>query len=77
MSTKPEKPAWEDVDSSMIAAFKYDEKAKTLAVMFNKTGLYTYYDVPANVVQGLRESDSKGSYMKDMIIDMYRYTKGR
>lgn len=77
MSEKAKKPVWEDVGSSMIAAFKYDEEAQTLAVMFNNTGLYTYLDVPSDVVAGLRKADSKGSYMRYAIIDMYAYTKGR
>ncbi len=71
------KPVWEDVDSSMIAAFKYDEATQTLAVMFIKTGLYTYQDVPPDVVAGLREADSKGSYMRYAIIGEYDYSKGR
>lgn len=67
---------WEDVDSSMIAAFKYDEESQELQVLFNKTGRYTYFDVPADVVEGLREASSKGSYMRSMIIDLYAYNKG-
>jgi uncharacterized protein YuzE len=67
------KPVWEDVDSSMISAFKYDETTETLDVMFHRTGIYRYFDVPVDVVEGLRESSSKGSYMRSMIIDMYDY----
>ena len=70
------KPVWEDVDSSMISAFKYDESQETLEVMFHRTGIYRYFDVPIDVVEGLRESSSKGSYMRSMIIDMYDYEKG-
>jgi len=72
-----QKPVWEDVDSSMISAFKYDETARTLDVMFHRTGIYRYFDVLADVVEGLRESSSKGSYMRSMIIDMYDYEKRR
>jgi hypothetical protein len=71
-----QKPAWEDADSSMISAFRYDPEEQTLEVLFNRTGRYTYYDVPADVVEGLREASSKGSYMRSMIIDMYAYDKG-
>jgi hypothetical protein len=66
---------WEDADSSMISAFRYDPETETLEVLFNRTGRYTYHDVPADVVQGLRDASSKGSYMRSMIIDMYRYSK--
>lgn len=68
---------WEDVDSSMIAAFKYDEETKILSVMFNKTGVYHYHDVPADVVKGLRDADSQGSYMRWAVIDMFETTHGR
>ncbi len=77
MPISKQKPVWEDVDSSMISAFKYDETAEILDVMFNKTGIYRYFDVPLDVVEGLRESSSKGSYMRSMIIDMYDYEKKR
>jgi quercetin dioxygenase-like cupin family protein len=39
-------PTWEDVDSSMISAFKYNPASKELDVMFNRTGMYRYFDVP-------------------------------
>ena len=72
------KPVWEDVDSSMISAFKYDEAEKTLDVMFTRTGLYRYFDVPPDVVEGLRKASSKGSYMRYAIIDFYNYeNRGR
>lgn len=76
-SAKPSKPAWEDVDSSMISAFKYDPKSQVLDVMFTRTGTYRYFDVSLDVVEGLREADSKGSYMRYAIIDMYAYEKLR
>ncbi|MBK8902061.1 MAG: KTSC domain-containing protein [Anaerolineaceae bacterium] len=74
-SVKPAKPVWEDVDSSMISAFKYDSAKKELEVMFTRTGTYRYFDVPEDVVKNLREADSKGSYMRYAIIDMFGYEK--
>ena len=71
-----QKPAWEDVDSSMISAFRYHPDTLTLEVLFNRTGRYTYHAVPAEVVEGLHSASSKGGYMRSVIIDMYRYTKG-
>ncbi len=75
--TKPSKPVWEDVDSSMISAFKYNEAEQVLEVVFNRTGIYRYFDVPPDVIKGLREASSKGSYMRWAIIDMYSFEKGR
>ncbi|MEM7118045.1 MAG: KTSC domain-containing protein [Chloroflexota bacterium] len=71
------KPVWEDVDSSMIQAFRYDESKELLDIMFTRTGVYRYFDVPKKVVDGLRDSSSKGSYMRSMIINMYGYEKVR
>ena len=76
-STKPAKPVWEDVDFSMISAFKYDPASKELVVMFTRSGIYRYIDVPLEVVEGLREADSKGSYMRYAVIDMFGYEKLR
>jgi hypothetical protein len=59
------------VDSSMIYAVGYDEEAQILEVVFKRTGVYRYRNVPKDVYEGLMDSDSKGSYMRDMIIDMY------
>jgi KTSC domain len=59
------------VDSSMIYAFGYDEQQQVLEVVFKRTGVYRYLNVPKEVYQQLLQADSKGSYMRDLIIDMY------
>ena len=59
------------VDSSMIYAFGYDEQQQILEVVFKRTGVYRYHNVPKEVYQQLLDADSKGSYMRDLIIDMY------
>lgn len=63
------------VESSMIYAVGYDAKSKTLEVVFNSSGVYTYTEVPAKVYKGLMAADSKGSYMRSEIIDCYPYTR--
>lgn len=64
-------PTWESVDSSMISAFKYYPETEILEVMFNRSGVYEYVGVPSDVVDGLRNSSSKGRYMRSMIIGVY------
>ena len=76
-SSNPSKPVWEDVDSSMISAFKYDESTQILEVIFHRTGLYRYFDVPVEEVEGLRGASSIGSYMRSMIIDCYAFERGK
>jgi hypothetical protein len=61
----------------MISAFKYDEASRELEVIFHRTGVYCYFDVPPKVVQGLREAASKGSYMRWAIIDRFHSAKGK
>ena len=62
---------WHDANSSMISAFAYDEDEQILEVAFNRTGVYTYFDVPPDVVAGLHRASSKGSYMRNQIIGFY------
>lgn len=64
------------VSSSMIYAVGYDEGREWLEVVYFK-GVYRYYDVPKAIYEGLLEADSKGSYMHDMILDLYRYRQLR
>lgn len=59
------------IDSSMIYAVGYDEQTQVLEVVFKRTGVYRYQNVPKKVYTQLMAASSKGSYMRDMIIDMY------
>lgn len=61
------------VESSMIHAVGYDAKTRTLEVVFNSGRTYCYEDVPREVYKELMEADSKGSYLRDCIIDCYPY----
>lgn len=61
------------VDSSMIQAFGYDAEAQMLLVIFNSGKTYRYFQVPPDIYEGLLEADSKGSYLRDLVIDQYPY----
>lgn len=63
--------SWEEVTSSMISAFRYDENKQILEVQFQNADTYRYLNVPAEVAEGLRQAESKGSYMQDNVIDVY------
>jgi uncharacterized protein CbrC (UPF0167 family) len=65
------------VESSMIHAVGYDEEAQTLEVVFNTGKTYQYFEVPSDTYEGLMESDSKGSYMRNYVIDCYPYRQLR
>jgi KTSC domain-containing protein len=62
------------VESSMIHAVGYERQTHTLEVVFNSGQTYQYHDVPPEEYAGLMAADSKGSYMRAHIIDMYEYT---
>jgi hypothetical protein len=76
-ASKPTGTIWHDVDSSMISAFRYDEAEEMLEVVFHRTGVYRYFEVPYHVYEGLLNAPSKGNYMRSMIIDFYPYEKKR
>lgn len=59
------------VESSMIHAVGYDSKTRILEVVFNSGRTYCYEGVPPKVYKELLAADSKGSYMRSEIIDMY------
>ncbi len=61
------------VESSMIHAVGYDAKTKTLEVVFNSGLTYCYEGVPRKIYKELMETESKGGYMRDCIIDCYPY----
>ncbi len=75
-SPNTQTPAWEEVDSETISAFRYDEAARTLEVRFKDSGVYRYFDVPVRVVDGLRQASSKAGYMQSKIIDAYPTQRG-
>lgn len=60
------------VESSNIAEIGYDIGSMTLEVMFKKSGLYQYFDVPENVFQEFIQSDSKGKFLNTCIKGNYR-----
>ena len=63
------------VDSSNIAAVGYDVGSSTLQVEFNNGTAYQYFDVPEHIFEGLRDSDSVGSFLHANIKGNYRYSK--
>ncbi len=63
------------VNSSMIYAVDYDAKTQTLEVVFKRTGVFSYFGVPAVEYRRLMKSDSIGSYMRSCIIGVYRKRK--
>lgn len=59
------------VESSMVSAIGYDEATKELVAVFNSGAVWRYRGVPKKVYRELLASDSKGGYMRDLIIGAY------
>ncbi len=60
--------------SQAINAISYDADAKSLTVEFDR-GTYVYSEVPADVYESLKNSDSQGTYYRENIKGKYPSTK--
>ena len=65
------------VESSMISAVGYDSDTRTLQVAFSSGKRYEYHNVPQETYEELMAAESKGSYMRSDIIDLYAYGQVR
>jgi hypothetical protein len=68
---KPAGFALTPVQSSMLLAVGYDEAAEELEAVFASGAVWRYRGVPKKVFRDLLASDSKGSFMRSMVIDVY------
>jgi hypothetical protein len=59
------------VDSSMLVAVGYDEETSEMRVIFTTGDTYIYLNVPKSVYKELLKAESKGSYMKTHVIDVF------
>ncbi len=63
------------VQSSNLNSAGYDSDTKILEIEFHDGGIYQYFDVPADIHQGLISAPSKGKYHHKFIKNVYRYQK--
>ncbi|CAG4885623.1 KTSC domain-containing protein [Paraburkholderia saeva] len=63
------------VTSSNVASIGYDTDSSTLEIEFNNGTIYQYFDVPDNIFEGLRSSNSIGGYLAANIKGVYRYSR--
>jgi hypothetical protein len=62
----------EEVVSSNIESIGYDDGEQTLEVEFRGGSVYQYFDVPAEVYQGLMDAGSSGSFLAREIKGVFR-----
>jgi hypothetical protein len=60
------------LESSAIAAVRYDEKRRTLDVEFRGGGKYRYFKVPVSVYRALLKAESAGAFW-NTIKDQFEY----
>ena len=63
--------------SSVIQSFVYDKEERRLVVRFVSGKVYTYDDVPAEIVDGFKAAASKGSYFNEVVRDRFPFARGR
>jgi len=59
------------VDSTMLSAVGFDPDTGELEAVFADDAVWRYRNVPERVYRELLASDSKGSYMREFVIDVY------
>ncbi|HEY1189003.1 MAG TPA: KTSC domain-containing protein [Gemmata sp.] len=65
------------VESSMLTAIGYDEAMRELTAVFVNGNVWRYSGVPKSVYQQLLASDSKGSFMRSLVIGAYPESRVR
>jgi hypothetical protein len=59
------------VNSSTILSYEYDIITQTLQIAFKSGRNYIYKNVPQNIVNNFKESESTGSFFHNNIRDQY------
>ncbi|WEK47825.1 MAG: KTSC domain-containing protein [Candidatus Andeanibacterium colombiense] len=70
-------PRFPGMPSSVIRAYRYDEVRRRLDVDFVSGEVYSYFEVPAEVISGLARARSKGRYFQGNIRDRFDYRRNR
>ena len=60
---------WITVESSNLAAYRYDEDERILYIAFSSGAVYAYLAIPTALVAGLAHAESKGKFF-------HKYIKG-
>jgi hypothetical protein len=63
------------VNSSAIQRAKFNRQTNTLTLTFKNLAGYDYFNVPLQLFDGLRDSDSKGRFINKYIIGEFKFRK--
>lgn len=64
---------WTHVVSSNIAAYRYNEGDRIFEIKFTSGRVYSFADVPKNIVDEFASADSKGKYFNSAIKNSYTH----
>lgn len=65
----------EIVESSVVAAIRYDAARRHLDVELTTGRTYRYLDVPLAIYEAFMAAESKGRFYNDHIRDVYLYER--
>lgn len=65
------------MQSSVVAAMKYDAKKSRLRVIYTSGNIYDYKKVPEEVYNEMKSASSKGEYLNKQIKPNYEFEKIR
>ena len=64
------------VQSSSIAAYKYDPETQTFSVQFVRAAqIYDFFEVPESKVKEFEDAESKGKWFAANIKEKFRFEK--
>jgi hypothetical protein len=63
------------IDSTAIREVSYYPDVERLFVEFKNGREYEYFNVPAHVMNGLRDAPSKGKFLNKYVLAFYRFKK--
>lgn len=66
---------WADLDSSNVAAMKYDADKGELHVKFKNGGTYVYEGVPPDVAEDMYHSSSAGRFVQENLKGQYQHRR--
>ena len=64
---------WQTLDSSNVAAYRYNKGERLMEVRFHSGRVYQFVDVPENVAEGIATADSPGKYFNASIKNSYSH----
>lgn len=63
------------IDSTSLAEVGYEQDESTLRVQFQNGSTYDYFDVPANVYEGILKATSAGRFFNENVLDSFSYER--